>query len=158
MATFISHNPAETAALGELWGREAKPGWVIGLSGELGAGKTQLVKGLARGLEIRARIQSPSFALVHVHHDGRLPLFHVDLYRLETAAQVVAAGLEEYFQPPGVAVVEWCERWPEFAAANLPRPVTAGHDAWKATPFFRRVLIEPLSETERRITYEDFGA
>src|SRR5688572_25369063 len=76
MAMFISHSPAETEALGESWGRAAEPGLVIGLSGELGAGKTQLVKGLARGLGITARVHSPTFTLVHEYVGGRLSLFH----------------------------------------------------------------------------------
>ena len=150
MATFISHSPEETSALGEQWGREAKPGWVIGLSGDLGAGKTQLVKGIARGLGIAARIQSPTFALVNEHGGGRLPLAHLDLYRLETSGQIIGAGLEDYFYKPlGVAVIEWCERWPDFVPHNT-RPASGG--------FRRRVQIEQLGETERRITYEDSGA
>ncbi len=151
MATFISHSPEETSALGEQWGREAKPGWVIGLSGELGAGKTQLVKGIARGLGIAVRIQSPTFALVNEHAGGRLPLAHLDLYRLDTREQIVGAGLEDYFQtPPGVAVIEWCERWPDFASYPGPQGAVAG--------FHRRVHIEQIGEMERRITYEDSGA
>src|SRR5262245_54974664 len=115
MDTFISHSPEETAALGERWGREAKPGWVIGLTGDLGAGKTQLVKGIALGLGITARIQSPTFALVNEYREGRLPLAHLDLYRLDTPQQIISAGLEDYFnKPPGIAVIEWCERWPAF--------------------------------------------
>lgn len=150
MDTFISHSPDETSALGERWGREAKAGWVIGLSGDLGAGKTQLVKGLARGLGITARIQSPTFALVNEHAGGRLPLAHLDLYRLETRDQIVGAGLEDYlYRPRGVAVIEWCERWPDFIS---PGPRAAG------VGFRRRVHIEQLGETERRITYEDSGA
>jgi len=74
MATFISHNPEETQTLGEEWGRLARRGWVIGLTGNLGAGKTQLVKGLARGLGIQGRIQSPTFALINEHREGRVPL------------------------------------------------------------------------------------
>jgi len=111
MATNISHSPADTAALGEQWGRVAQSGLVIGLSGDLGAGKTQFVKGLARGLGIAARVQSPTFALVNTYNGGRLTLFHLDLYRLDTREQIVAAGLEEYLQPDGVTVIEWAERW-----------------------------------------------
>src|SRR6478735_2277402 len=96
MATFISHNVAETESLGEQWGREAQHGLVIALSGDLGAGKTQLVRGLARGLGITARVHSPSFTLVNVYTGGRLTLFHLDLYRLETQEQIVSAGLEDY--------------------------------------------------------------
>src|SRR6266496_5994028 len=112
MATFISKRPEETVRIGEQWGREAEPGWVIGLSGDLGAGKTQLVKGIARGLGITGRILSPTFVLVCEYDGGRLPLAHLDLYRLETPAQIIGAGLEPYLRKPaGLTVVEWIERW-----------------------------------------------
>ena len=107
---FFSHSPAETESLGEEWGRAAQRGLVIALSGDLGAGKTQLVKGLARGLGIAARVHSPTFTLVNEYGGGRLRLFHLDLYRLETPAQILSAGLEDYLQPDGVTVVEWAER------------------------------------------------
>src|ERR1039458_1399666 len=110
MATFISHSPAETESLGETWGRAAQPGWVIALSGELGAGKTQLAKGVARGLGIAARVHSPTFTLVNEYGGGRLRLFHLDLYRLETREQILSAGLEEFLSSDGVAVIEWAER------------------------------------------------
>ena len=106
---IISHQPAETEALGEAWGRAAQAGTVIGLSGDLGAGKTQLVKGFARGLGISERVHSPTFTLVNEYQSGRLPFFHLDLYRLETRAQIIGAGLEDYFQPAGVSVIEWIE-------------------------------------------------
>ena len=149
MATFISHSPEETAALGEQWGREAKAGWVFGLTGDLGAGKTHLVKGIARGLGIKAPVQSPTFALVNEYKEGRLPLAHIDLYRLETPAQIIGAGLEDYLtRPAGITVVEWCERWPDFTAPRASKLKTG---------FLRLVRIESLSETERSITYEDSG-
>jgi tRNA threonylcarbamoyladenosine biosynthesis protein TsaE len=149
MATFISHSPEETAALGEQWGRDAQPGWVVGLTGDLGAGKTQLVKGIASGLDITGRIQSPTFALVNEYTGGRLPLAHLDLYRLETPEQIVGAGLEDYFnKPPGVAVIEWCERWPAFSP----------HSEFRASNSrIRLVRIEQTGEAERRITYDDSG-
>jgi tRNA threonylcarbamoyladenosine biosynthesis protein TsaE len=93
MATSISHSPGETEALGETWGRTAQSGLVLGVSGDLGAGKTQLVKGLARGIGITQRVHSPTFALVNIYTGGRLTLFHLDLYRLETREQI-SAGLE----------------------------------------------------------------
>src|SRR6185436_10394170 len=112
MATLISHSPEETFAIGEQWGREAQRGWVIGLSGDLGAGKTQLVKGIARGLGSPGRVHSPTFALLNEYGGGRLPLFHVDLYRLNNREEVIGAGLEEYLiNPDGITVVEWIERW-----------------------------------------------
>src|SRR5438093_10121895 len=111
MDTLISHSPDQTEALGESWGRSAESGWVIGLCGDLGVGKTQLVKGLARGLDIPARVHSPTFALVNIYTGGRLTLVHLDLYRLDTPAQIMAAGLEEYLQPAGVTVIEWAQKW-----------------------------------------------
>ena len=155
MATFISRSPDETVALGERWGRDAAPGWVIGLTGDLGAGKTQLVKGLARGLGIAARVQSPTFALVNEYNDGRLPLAHLDLYRLDTPEQIIAAGLEPYFdQHLGVTVIEWCERWTRFQPSYLtPLP---SHLSPRVSRF-RLVRLTQTGETERRIDYEDLG-
>lgn len=148
MVTCISHSPEETRALGEAWGRQAPAGWLIGLTGELGAGKTQLVQGLARGLGVPERVHSPTFALVNEYRGGRLPLLHLDLYRLDTPAQIAAAGLGEYLaRPDAVVVIEWAERWEE----EVRRPQAAG-----GRPV-RWVVLEHLSETERRISYEDSG-
>jgi tRNA threonylcarbamoyladenosine biosynthesis protein TsaE len=158
MATSISHSPADTAALGEQWGRAAQSGLVIGLSGDLGAGKTQFVKGLARGLGISSRVQSPTYVLVNIYAGGRLTLFHLDLYRLDTPAQVAAAGLEEYLRPAGVTVIEWAERWldevqsPKSKVQSLKSKVAGRPEG------LRWVQIDVLSEMERRITYEDPGA
>jgi len=146
MVTFTSHSPQETRALGEQWGREARPGWVIALSGDLGAGKTCLVQGIASGLGVSGRIQSPTFALINEHRAGRLPLYHIDLYRLETASEIVAAGLEDYlFTPDGVTVVEWFERWLEDASET--ERGFAG----------RRVNIRILEGDDREIQYEDIS-
>jgi tRNA threonylcarbamoyladenosine biosynthesis protein TsaE len=147
MATFISHNSNETESLGESWGRAANGGFIIGLSGDLGAGKTQLVKGIARGLGVTERIHSPTFALVNEYSGGRLPLFHLDLYRLETPGQIIGAGLDQYFfETRGVVVVEWIERWgiENFQEKN-------------SGVKFRYATFRILDETGREITYEDFG-
>lgn len=127
MDTNISYSPDQTEALGEAWGRSARSGLVIGLIGELGAGKTQLVRGLARGLGCSERVHSPTFALLHEYTSGRFPLFHLDLYRLDTPAAIQAAGLEEYLcQPKGISVVEWIEHWlPLPDSINDPRLGTA---------------------------------
>jgi len=140
--TFISHSPAETRSLGESWGRVAERGRVFALSGDLGAGKTELVKGIARGLGVATRVHSPTFTLVNEYGDGRLPLFHLDLYRLETPGQIIAAGLEEFFQPEGVTVIEWAERIYDlqFTICDL-----------------MKVQIEIVNEAERRIVYDDSG-
>jgi tRNA threonylcarbamoyladenosine biosynthesis protein TsaE len=145
MAAFISHNPAETESLGETLGRAAQRGLVVGLSGDLGAGKTQFVKGIARGLGITALVHSPTFTLVNEYGGGRLRLFHLDLYRLETRGQIVSAGLEEFLQPDGVTVIEWAERLED--------------GRWKMEDGkIIKAKIEITGETERRIVYDDFGA
>lgn len=131
----------------------AQRGWVIGLSGDLGAGKTQLVKGIACGLGTSVRVHSPTFVLLNEYDGGRLPLFHLDLYRLNNPEDVIGAGLEEYLiNPDGITVVEWIERWipgEENGTSKIGKPLNA------VTRFVR---IETLSELERRITYEDPGA
>jgi tRNA threonylcarbamoyladenosine biosynthesis protein TsaE len=151
MPSLITHNPSETAGLGESWGRAAQSGWVIGLVGDLGAGKTQIVKGLARGLGITSRIHSPTFTLLNIYSGGRLTLNHIDLYRLETQEQIIAAGLEEYLTPDGVTLIEWAERW--FGTFDAQRSTLQA-----SRPSLRWVQIETLTETERRITYDDIGA
>jgi tRNA threonylcarbamoyladenosine biosynthesis protein TsaE len=178
MATFISHSPADTESLGETWGRSAASGLVIGLSGDLGAGKTQLVKGFARGLGFTGRVSSPTFALVNIYEGGRLTLFHLDLYRLDTPEQILSTGLEDYLQPRGVTVIEWAERWfsPQSTVhspqstidssetkvsslkAQVPGPPLPITDRASLVPgHVFRVWLDTLSETERRISYEDSG-
>jgi tRNA threonylcarbamoyladenosine biosynthesis protein TsaE len=151
---FISHSPAETELLGERWGRAAQQGLVLALSGDLGAGKTQFVKGIARGLGVTTRVHSPTFTLVNEYAGGRLKLFHLDLYRLETPAQILSAGIEEFLSPDGVAVIEWAERlFPgEHPTSNIQHPTS------KCPANVRRVMIEVLNETERKIIYDDIGA
>lgn len=142
MATFTSHSPQETEFLGEQLGRAATAGLVFGISGDLGAGKTSLVRGLARGVGITTRVHSPTFTLVNEYPGGRFKLFHLDLYRLETPDQLRSAGIEEFLSPDGVAVIEWAER------------LKLG--GWNFTPGknFVRVNIALVSESERLITYD----
>ena len=146
--TIVTRSPDETHALGVNWGKQAQLGWIIGLVGDLGAGKTHLVKGLAKGLGVTSRVQSPTFTLVHEYTGGRCPLFHLDLYRLENDAAIRGAGLDQYlYQQAGVTVIEWADRWPELDALKQQ---TKRH--------YRMVQLEPIDEFERRISYEDFGA
>ncbi|MCY3888237.1 MAG: tRNA (adenosine(37)-N6)-threonylcarbamoyltransferase complex ATPase subunit type 1 TsaE [Chloroflexi bacterium] len=108
-------SPAETAALGERLGRLLQRGDIVLLSGELGVGKTVFTQGLGSGLETPTPVRSSSFVLLSEHPDGRLPLFHADLYRLTAAAEVAELWLDEE-AADGVLVVEWPERW----AADTP--------------------------------------
>ncbi len=143
MATFISHSPADTESLGEQFGRAAQRGLVIALTGDLGAGKTQFVRGVARGLGCTGRVHSPTFTLVNEYGGGRLKLFHLDLYRLETPEQLLTAGIEEFLAPDGVSVVEWAER-----IYDLRLPICD----------LKKVQIEIVNETERKIIYDNPGA
>lgn len=101
-----------TVSLGRTLGRALRGGEVLGLIGELGAGKTALVKGIAEGLNVPASaVTSPTFVLIH-EYQGRMPLIHVDLYRLRSPAEAETLGLHEYFHWPAVTVIEWADRFP----------------------------------------------
>src|SRR5271156_4155053 len=132
--TLISHSPTETESCGAEWGRAARQGQVLALNGDLGAGKTQWVRGLARGLGIPARVHSPTFTLVNEYGGGRLKLFHLDLYRLDSPGQILSLGLDDYLSPNGVAVIEWAER----AFDKLTRP-----------PGLATVKFEIVGDSER---------
>ena len=109
-ATLLSRGKEETFRLGSVFGKTATGGEVIALSGDLGTGKTQFVKGLAEGLGLDHRtVSSPTYLLVHCHL-GRLSLSHIDLYRLDSPDEIGAFGLEEYFEGKGVVAVEWAEK------------------------------------------------
>ena len=105
----MTREPAETRALAAALAAAAQPGDLISLIGDLGAGKTQFAKGFGAGLGITDTIVSPSFVLM-AEYRGRLPLFHVDLYRLADAAEALAGGLIDDRQAEGVTLVEWAER------------------------------------------------
>jgi len=141
MVTFISHSATETENLGEQWAKSTPAGAVIGLVGELGAGKTQFVKGFARGVGVPARVHSPTFTLVNVYTGGRWTVFHLDLYRLETSEQIESAGIEEYLQPDGVTLIEWADRLQTSQRARI-----------------KEIRFELLNGDERRVTYDPPGA
>ncbi len=107
---ILSNNSNETLKLGEKISTQLKAGDIVCLFGDLGSGKTTFVKGLAQGLGIEADVvNSPTFVLLNIH-EGKLPLYHFDLYRLEDVQEILALGYEEYFYGEGITVVEWAER------------------------------------------------
>ena len=112
-----TNSAAETIALGTRLGAVARPGDLVCLWGDLGAGKTQVAKGIAVGLGIDATITSPTFILM-AEYPGRLPLFHVDLYRLADAADALAGGVIDDRQADGLTVVEWPERMGDVLPAD----------------------------------------
>ena len=107
--TLRTRSAAETRALGRALGTDALPGTVLALVGPLGAGKTQLAKGVAEGLGVRSVVNSPTFVLMN-EHQGRLRLFHIDAYRLDDPQDAAAAGLLDERQADGVTVIEWADR------------------------------------------------
>ncbi len=106
---YRSNSPQETEALGERLAGELAPGAVVAFTGDLGAGKTAFVRGLARGLGISERVTSPTFTIVNEYEGGRLPLFHFDLYRLGGPEELFDIGWEDYLRRGGVCAVEWSE-------------------------------------------------
>jgi tRNA threonylcarbamoyladenosine biosynthesis protein TsaE len=117
LAEIISSSPEETMALGERIARRLGPGSVVALRGGLGAGKTCLTKGIARGLGIDETITSPTYTIIS-EYQGRLPFYHIDAYRLEGDGDFENAGGEEVLSGEGIAVIEWSERIPRSLPEN----------------------------------------
>jgi tRNA threonylcarbamoyladenosine biosynthesis protein TsaE len=109
-AEFVTRSPEETERVGEQLGRRLQAGAVVALVGELGAGKTCFVRGLARGLGAPAAVSSPTFVLVNEYTGGRLPLFHLDAYRTTSLTELLDLGFDEYVSGPGVTAIEWADR------------------------------------------------
>ena len=114
MGLTILSSIEASQSFGESWATELVGGEIIALHGVLGAGKTQLVKGLARGLGFEGDVTSPTFTIIHEYRGGRLPLYHIDLYRIRSEKEAVDLGLEEYLPGDGVTVIEWPERIPSL--------------------------------------------
>ncbi|MHC5773810.1 tRNA (adenosine(37)-N6)-threonylcarbamoyltransferase complex ATPase subunit type 1 TsaE [Nostoc sp.] len=130
MKIFLADTEA-TLRLGITLSESLTPGSVILLEGDLGAGKTTLVQGIGKGLGIAEPIVSPTFTLINEYTEGRLPLYHLDLYRLEPQ-EVVALNLESYWEGveviPGIVAVEWAERLPYKPDSYLSVSLTYGHE------------------------------
>ena len=109
MKQFITNSPMETEAVGAALGAVLQPGTVLAFTGDLGAGKTAFTRGLARGLGAADRVTSPTYTIVNEYLSGRLPLFHFDMYRLESAEDLWDIGWEDYLERGGVCAVEWSE-------------------------------------------------
>jgi tRNA threonylcarbamoyladenosine biosynthesis protein TsaE len=107
----LSSSPAETQAVGREFGQRLAAGAVLNLRGDLGAGKTEFVKGLAQGLGGKDQVTSPTFTLIHEYRSGRLPLFHLDLYRLRSEGELDEIGFDDYLEAGGVCAVEWGEKF-----------------------------------------------
>lgn len=138
-----SFSPEDTLELGRKMGREAQPGEVYTLIGDLGVGKTVFTQGIAEGLEIEESICSPTFTIVQVYEEGRMPFYHFDVYRIGDIEEMDEIGYEDYFYGEGLCMIEW---------ANLIEEILPPH--------YKEITIEKDLEKGfdyRRITIKEIG-
>ena len=133
---FLTHSPEETELMGETLAKKLMGGEILAYRGDLGAGKTAFTRGLARGLGISDRVTSPTYTIVNEYEGGRLPLFHFDMYRLDSSDDLFDIGWEDYLLRGGVCAVEWSENVPEAMADAIT------------------VEIRKISENDRQILIE----
>ncbi len=138
--TITTRGAGETRELGRRLAGQLRAGDVLLLRGPMGAGKSELVRGIADGLGVAETVTSPSFTILNVYESGRIPLYHFDWYRLESAEELYELGMDEYLGGDGIAAVEWPEQCPEA----LPE-------------CYLEIILEPLGEEERRITRRSAG-
>ena len=136
---YLTHNEAETEALGARLAAVLSPGAVVAYRGGLGMGKTAFTRGLARGLGYAGRVTSPTFTIVNEYEGGRLPLFHFDMYRLADAEELFDIGWEDYLDRGGVCAVEWSEQ----VAEALPEgSILVTLSRRREDPAWRTITIE----------------
>ena len=141
---YETNSPEETFALAKKLGEQAKPGTVYTLTGDLGVGKTVFAQGLARGLGIEDAINSPTFTIVQVYDEGRLPFYHFDVYRIGDIEEMDEIGYEDYFYGDGVCLVEWAELIEELLPENrvallIEKDLEKGFD-------YRRITLLEVTE------------
>jgi tRNA threonylcarbamoyladenosine biosynthesis protein TsaE len=137
-----TENPEETFALGQKIGRAATPGQVYTLTGDLGVGKTVFTQGVASGLGITEPVNSPTFTIVQVYEEGRLPFYHFDVYRIGDIEEMEEIGYDDYFFGEGICLIEWAELIEEILPENrisitIEKDLSRGFD-------YRRITIEGL--------------
>ncbi len=143
MQMIETFSPEETFAFGQTLGKQAQPGEVYTLVGDLGVGKTVLTQGIAKGLCIEEPVNSPTFTIVQVYEEGRMPFYHFDVYRIGDIAEMDEIGYEDYFYGQGLTMIEW---------ANLIAEILPEH--------YQQILIEKDLEKGfdyRRITIQEIG-
>lgn len=153
MERVITHGPEETFLLGMKMGKEALPGQILCLNGDLGVGKTVFTQGFARGLGIEGTVNSPTFTILQIYEEGRLPLYHFDVYRIGDSEEMEEIGYEDCFYGEGVSLVEWPGRIeeliPEHALwVTIEKDLEKGFD-------YREIFIEegkPEKKCRRRET------
>jgi tRNA threonylcarbamoyladenosine biosynthesis protein TsaE len=141
VATFISNSPDETEDFGRRFAENVQPGDVLAVTGELGSGKTQFVKGLVAGVRSTDPVTSPTFTLIHEYSHGRLPVYHFDFFRVEDRQSAGRLGLDDYFFGTGICVIEWADRFRDLIPPNAQ---------W--------IAFELKSENQRAIRFQGAAA
>lgn len=136
-----SYSPEETFAIGEQIGREAKNGEVYTLIGDLGVGKTVFTQGVANGLGITEHVNSPTFTIVQIYEEGRLPFYHFDVYRIGDVEEMEEIGYQDCFYGEGVCLIEWANLIEEILPENY-RQITIEKDLEKGFDYRRITLTE----------------
>lgn len=137
---YETNTPEETFKLGKQLGENAKPGEIYTLSGNLGVGKTIFTQGIAAGLGIKQQVNSPTFTIMQIYEDGRMPLYHFDVYRIGDIEEMYEIGCEEYFYGEGLCIIEWAERIAELIP-NEAEKITIKKDLEKGFDY-RQIIIE----------------
>ena len=148
MAVIDSFCAKDTYELGEKIGQMAKPGMVISLTGDLGVGKTVFTQGLAKGLGIEEPVNSPTFTIVQVYEEGRLPLYHFDVYRIGDIEEMDEIGYEDYFYGEGVCLIEWADLIREILPEQMRR-VTIEKNLEKGFDY-RKITLEGFKGIEEQ--------
>ena len=136
-----SFSPEETFAIGEKIGLEAKPGEVYTLIGDLGVGKTVFTQGVAKGLGITEHVNSPTFTIVQIYEEGRLPFYHFDVYRIGDVEEMEEIGYQDYFYSDGICLIEWANLIEEILPEKY-RQITIEKDPEKGFDYRKITLQE----------------
>lgn len=142
MTIIESNSPQDTLALGRSLGKEAIPGEVYTLVGDLGVGKTVLTQGIAEGLGIVEPISSPTFTIVQVYEEGRIPFYHFDVYRIGDIEEMDEIGYEDYFYGDGLTMIEWANLIEEILPPNR-KEITIEKDLERGFDY-RRITIKEV--------------
>lgn len=141
---YETYSAEETAELGKKIAQQAKQGSVCALLGELGSGKTVFTQGIARGLDITEPVCSPTFTIVQVYEEGRMPFYHFDVYRISDIAEMDEIGYEDYFYGDGFTLIEWADLIeeilpPAYCRITIEKDLEKGFD-------YRRIIIEDITD------------
>lgn len=141
---YETNSPEETFALAGRLGKQAEPGTVYTLTGDLGVGKTVFAQGMASGLGIEETVSSPTFTIIQVYDGGRLPFYHFDVYRIGDPEEMDEIGYEDYFYGDGVCLVEWAELIEELLP-KMRTHIVIEKDLEKG-PDYRRITLQEVTE------------